>query len=151
VTEDALTRLIIGAAIEVHRALGPGLHESAYQACLEHELVSQGLRIETEKPLRVAYKGVALDCAYRLDLLVENRVVAEIKTVSRIEPVHEAQVISYLELSGCRYGLLINFHAPQLIHGVRRFVNGPPEPSRSHAEETTEQPQRTQRTQSRSL
>jgi len=137
VTDEKLTGSIVGAAIEVHRALGPGLLESAYQACLAHELTRKGLRIETEKPLRVAYRGVELDCAYRLDLLVEGSVVVEIKAVSGIEPVHEAQVLSYLKLSGCRCGLLINFHAPRLVHGVRRFVNDPPDHPNHRAETPT--------------
>ena len=118
-----ITERIIGAAIEVHRGLGPGLLESAYEACLAHELVERDLRIERQKALPLSYKGVNIDCSYRIDLLVEDMVIVELKSVARIDPIHEAQIISYLKLSGYRVGLLINFNVKQLTNGIRRLVN----------------------------
>ena len=118
---NGITQRIIGAAIEVHRALGPGLLESTYHACLEHELKQRGLGVETEKELPVVYKGVNLDCGYRIDLLVESTVVVELKAVQELNAVHEAQILSYLKLSGCPVGLLINFNVRQLTEGVKRF------------------------------
>lgn len=120
--EKELTEQIIGAAIEVHRALGPGLLESAYQACLAQELSLRNLPHEKEKPLPVSYKGVQVDCGYRLDFVVAQKVVVELKAVEVILPVHEAQLLTYLKLTGCRVGLLINFNVPVLIDGVRRRV-----------------------------
>jgi GxxExxY protein len=117
-----LTEAIIGAAIEVHRALGPGLLESAYAACLDYELQSRGLHTEREKPLPLRYKQVNLDCGYRLDLIVERAVVVELKSVERLERIHDAQLLSYLRLSGFRIGLLINFNVVRLISGVRRLL-----------------------------
>ena len=117
-----LTEKIIGAAIEVHRALGPGLLESAYAACLDYELQSRGLRTEREKPLPLRYKQVNLDCGYRLDLVVESAVVVELKCVERLQRIHDAQLLSYLRLSGFRIGLLINFNVVCLISGVRRLL-----------------------------
>ena len=111
----------IGAAIEVHRASGPGLLESAYQACLCHELTLQGLGCEAEKILPVEYKGTILDCGYRIDLLVENSVIVELKAVEEIAPIHQAQILSYIKLSGCPVGLLINFNVPVLTQGIKRF------------------------------
>jgi GxxExxY protein len=124
---NRITDAIIGAAIEVHRQLGPGLLESAYEACLAYELIQRGLRIERQKELPLKYKEVALDCGYRMDLLVADSVVVEIKAAEHVSPLHEAQVISYLKLSGCKVGLLINFNSRTLIGGVRRLVNGFPE------------------------
>jgi len=124
--ETALNRVtgtIIGAVMEVHRALGPGLLESAYEACLAYELVERGLKVEQQKPLPLVYKAVNLDCGYRLDLLVDDCVIVEIKAVGALEPVHTAQVLSYLKLSGCRVGLLINFNVQVLKRGIRRLVN----------------------------
>ncbi len=120
---DRLTERIIGAAIEVHRALGPGLLESAYQRCLSHELVAHGLEIERQAPMPVHYKGACIDCGYRIDLLVERQVIVELKAVERFHPVHEAQLLSYLRLSGCPVGLLINFNVPRLAAGIRRLVH----------------------------
>ena len=117
-----LTGQIIGAAIEVHRALGPGLLESAYQACLARELSLRDVSFEREKPLPVEYKGLQLDCGYRLDFLVEDRVVLELKAVGRLLPVHEAQLLTYLKLTGCRVGLLINFNVAVLKEGIVRRV-----------------------------
>ena len=118
-----ITDQVIGAAIEVHRALGPGLLESAYEACLAFELAQRGLKVELQKPLPVVYKEVHLDCGYRLDLLVENAVIVEIKAVEALAPIHQAQLLSYLRLSGCKVGLLINFNVTFLKHGLRRLVN----------------------------
>jgi len=120
---NTITHKIIGGAIEVHRALGPGLLESAYEACLAFELAERGLKIEQQKPLPVVYKDVQLECSYRLDLLVEDAVIVELKSVSELAPIHKAQVISYLRLSGCKVGLLINFNVEVLKDGVRRLVN----------------------------
>ena len=121
---NALTRDIIGAAIEVHKALGPGLLESAYDECLCRELSLRGIRFERQKPLPIHYKGVRLDCGYRIDLLVEDTVVLELKAVDGIEPIHEAQVLTYLKLGGWQVGLLMNFHVPVLKDGIRRLVLG---------------------------
>jgi GxxExxY protein len=120
--ERDLTEKIIGAAIAVHSELGPGLLESTYEACLAFELADQGLAVERQKALPVIYKGVKLDCGYRLDLLVEEKVVVELKAVAGIEPVHTAQVLSYLKLSKCKVGLLINFNVKMLKNGIRRLV-----------------------------
>jgi GxxExxY protein len=118
-----ITDQVIGAAIEVHRALGPGLLESAYEACLTFELAQRGLKVEPQKPLPVVYKEVHLDCGYRLDLLVANAVIVEIKAVESLAPIHQAQLLSYLRLSGCKVGLLINFNVKVLKDGLRRLVN----------------------------
>lgn len=120
---NRVTEQIIGAAIEVHSVLGPGLLESAYEACLAHELTQRGLRVERQRPVPVVYKGVELDCGYRIDLLVEDAVVVELKAVEAFLPVHEAQVISYLKLSGHHVGLLINFNVVRLRDGLRRLVH----------------------------
>jgi GxxExxY protein len=120
--EKELTRQIIGAAIEVHRELGPGLVESAYQACLARELALRDLPVEQEKPLPVEYKGLRLDCGYRLDFIVAGKVVVELKAVDTIHRIHEAQLLTYLKLTGCRVGLLINFNVPVLKDGIRRRV-----------------------------
>ena len=120
--EKDLTGQIIGAAIEVHCELGPGLLESAYQACLAREFSVRGLPFEQEMPLPVEYKGVRVDCGYRLDFLVANRVVVELKAVDVIHPVHEAQILTYLKLTDCRVGLLINFNVPVLKKGIKRMV-----------------------------
>lgn len=116
------TEQIIGAAIEVHKVLGPGLLESAYEECLCRELGLRGIQFERQRPLPVEYKGVKLDCGYRLDFLVENAVVVEIKSVSGIEPIHEAQLLTYLRLGGWKLGLLINFNVPVLKDGIRRRI-----------------------------
>ena len=119
-----LTEAIIGGAIQVHRELGPGLLESAYEVCLAFELKKRGLRVEEQKPLPVIYDQVRLDCGYRMDLVVEGEVVIEVKSVDALAPIHEAQIITYLKLSGRKVGLLINFNVPLLKDGIRRFVNG---------------------------
>jgi GxxExxY protein len=121
---NGITKSIIGAAIQVHRSRGPGLLESAYQACLAFELDKRRLRFEQQKPLPLIYQDVKLDCGYRIDLLVEGCVLIEVKSIDAIAPIHEAQVITYLRLSGCKVALLINFNMPVLKDGIRRFVNG---------------------------
>ncbi|MEP0764280.1 MAG: GxxExxY protein [Chloroflexota bacterium] len=121
---NALTQQIIGAAIEVHRALGPGLLESAYEACLCRELSLRQIPFECQVQLPVSYKGVRVDCGYRLDILVDNIVPVELKAVEQLLPVHEAQVLSYLRLGGWQVGLLINFHVPILRQGIKRIVLG---------------------------
>jgi GxxExxY protein len=124
---DRLTEAIIGAAIEVHRELGPGLLESAYEACLACEIGTRGLSVERQKELPVIYRGVKVDCGYRLDLLVENAVIVELKSVEKIDRIHEAQVISYLKLSGKPVGLLMNFNVLQLVKGLKRFAHTLPQ------------------------
>lgn len=118
-----VTAAIIGAAIEAHRILGPGLLESSYTPCLEFELSTRKLRFVTGQVVPIVYKGIALATAYRLDLLVEDLVVVELKSVERLLPVHQAQVLTYLGLTGCPAGLLINFNVPKLIEGVKRLIN----------------------------
>jgi GxxExxY protein len=120
---DSITEKIIGAAISVHRELGPGLLESAYEECVCFELSRSGLGFERQVPLPVHYKEVKLDCGYRMDIVVESRVIVEIKAVERVIPVHEAQLLSYLKLAQLRVGLLINFHVPVLKNGLKRIVN----------------------------
>ena len=120
---NEITQKIIGCAIEVHRHLGPGLLESAYEECTCHEISESGLRLERQIPLPVIYKGVRLDCGYRMDTVVEDLVVVEFKTVEKLLPVHEAQVLSYLKLSGLSVGLLINFRVSVLKDGLKRIVN----------------------------
>jgi len=119
---NLLTEQIIGASIEVHKVLGPGLLESAYEECLCHELKIRSINFERQYPLPVVYKAVQLDCGYRIDLLVAKKVVVEIKAISKIEPIHEAQLITYLKLGGWKLGLLINFNAPVLKDGIRRKI-----------------------------
>lgn len=121
-TDNEITHAIIGAAIEVHRVLGPGLLESAYEECLARELSLRGLRFERQKPIPVVYKEVKLECGYRLDLLVEGRIVVELKAVEVLAPVHEAITLTYLRLSGRTLGLLINFNVPVLKEGIRRYI-----------------------------
>jgi GxxExxY protein len=126
---NALTQSIIGAALEVHRELGPGMLEQAYEACLAFELLSRGFKIERQKALPVTYKRQPLDfVGYRIDLLVEDAVVIEVKAVEKFEPVHSAQLLSYLRFAQCRVGLLFNFNVKWLTeHGLKRVVNGFPE------------------------
>ena len=119
---NELTKKIIGAAIEVHRTLGPGLLESAYEECLCRELTVRGVPFARQVALPVEFKGLRLDCGYRLDLLVEKKVVVEIKAVESLLPIHEAQLLTYLKLGGWKVGLLINFNVPILMNGIRRRV-----------------------------
>ncbi len=120
---NVLTGMIIGAAIEVHRALGPGLLESAYEECLCHELRAREIPFERQSPLSIHYKGIKLECGYRLDVFVDNRVVVELKSVEKLEPIHKAQLLTYLRLKGCRLGLLINFNVQLLKNGICRLIN----------------------------
>jgi GxxExxY protein len=119
---NELTEIIIGAAIEVHKALGPGLLESAYLVCLRKELTLRGVPFTCEVALPVNYKGERLDCGYRVDLLVDGRIVVELKSVTSLEPIHDAQLLTYLRLGGWKIGLLINFNVPVLKDGIRRRV-----------------------------
>lgn len=119
--DDPLTREIIGAAIEVHKALGPGLLESAYESCLARELEIRGLRFDRQSEIRLDYKGVRLDCVYRMDLVIEEAVLVEIKAVEKLLPIHDAQVLTYLRLTGFRRALLLNFNTPYLRDGIKRL------------------------------
>jgi GxxExxY protein len=119
---DPLTERIIGFAIEVHRHLGPGLLESAYEECLCHELSLDGLVFQRQVALPVVYKGARLDCGYRLDIVIEKSVIIELKAIERLMPIHEAQLITYLKLSGIPTGLLLNFNTPVLREGIRRLT-----------------------------
>ncbi len=118
---DPLTKQIIGCAIEVHRTLGPGLLESAYQQCLAHEFQLQGVSFVMEEPVSVTYKEVTLDCGYRLDFLVDGKVIIELKSVEKIMGIHQAQLLTYMKLAKVERGLLINFNTPRLVDGIKRF------------------------------
>lgn len=121
---NKITEAVIGAAIEVHRHLGPGLLESAYRECLRYELLQRGYEVLQEVPLRLKYKDVNLDCGYRLDLLVNDAVIVEIKSVESLANIHEAQLLSYLKISGGKVGLLLNFNVKMLKHGgIKRLIN----------------------------
>jgi GxxExxY protein len=120
---EDLTSKVISAAIEVHRSLGPGLLESAYEGCLCHELDLRGINYERQKDLPVEYKGVKLECGYRLDIVVAGQLVVELKACDALEPIHEAQLLTYLKLTGLKIGLLINFNVPLLRLGIRRIAN----------------------------
>lgn len=122
-TNPDLTFQVIGGAIEVHRRLGPGLLESTYRTCLQHELASRGFRVAGEVPIPLEYKGVPLDSSYRADLIVEELVLVELKAVDQLLPIHAMQVVTYLRLTGLKSGLLLNFNVPCLKNGVRRFAN----------------------------
>ena len=122
--ESLLTQRIISAAIEVHRYLGPGLLESTYENCLCREFSDRDITFERQVPLPVVYKGLKLDCGYRLDFLVENEVVAELKAVTQLEKIHEAQLLTYLRLAGKKLGLLLNFNVLLMKHGIKRMANG---------------------------
>jgi GxxExxY protein len=122
--EELAARAVVDAAMKVHSALGPGLLESAYQACLEYELFRRNVRVRKQVALPVCYADVILDVGYRLDLLVEERIVVELKAVDKIVPLHDAQLLSYLKLGGYRIGLLINFHTVHLRNGIKRLING---------------------------
>jgi GxxExxY protein len=120
---NELSGTIVDAAIQVHSALGPGLLESAYETCLAYELQERGLLVRTQVALPVVYKTITMDVAYRIDLLVEEFIIVELKTVSKLLPIHEAQLLTYLKLSGHRIGLLLNFHVPLMREGIKRMVN----------------------------
>ncbi len=121
--ENIISGKVIGCAIKVHQALGPGLLESAYHECLFYELKNEGLKVIKEVPLPLVYEDVYLDCGYRLDLFVEDQLVIEVKSVDALNDIHMAQVLTYLKLTNCKYGLLINFNVLKLVSGIRRFVN----------------------------
>jgi GxxExxY protein len=123
IENDPLTEKIIGLAIDIHRHLGPGLLESAYEKCLAFEVTQAGIAFERQIGVPVIYKSIRLDCAYKLDLKVENQIIVEIKSVERLMPIHEAQVITYLRLTGLPVGLLLNFNTNVLKNGIRRLVN----------------------------
>jgi|SRR5687768_8805800 len=120
---NSITSGVIGAAIEVHRALGPGLLESTYIPCLQFELVARRLRFVTQQVVPITYKGRTLDTTYRMDLIVEDLVIVEVKSVAALLPVHQAQVLTYMALTGCPAGLLINFNVAKLVDGVKRLIN----------------------------
>ena len=120
---NQLSSSIIGAAIEVHTNLGPGLLESAYETCLCHELELRKIKFKRQESLPIIYKGKKLDCGYRLDIVIENKIIVELKSVEKIEPIHKAQLLSYLKLSGQKLGLLFNFNVPVMKDGIVRLVN----------------------------
>ncbi len=120
---NELSSKIIGVAIEVHKALGPGLLESVYEECMCHEFSLRDLSFERQKPVTVAYKGKRLDCGYRLDIVVENAIILELKSCEKIEPIHKAQLLTYLKLSGLNLGLLLNFNVSVMRDGIVRIVN----------------------------
>ena len=122
-TENEISKIVIGFAIEVHKALGPGLLENTYQECLYYKLKKEGLKVEKEKPMPVIFEEVRLECGYRIDLLVEDKVVIELKSVEILNDVHVAQTLTYMKLGGYKLGLLINFNVPLLKYGVRRVVD----------------------------
>ncbi|HNY02987.1 MAG TPA: GxxExxY protein [Bacteroidales bacterium] len=122
-TENEITEIIIGSAIKVHKNLGPGLLESAYEECLFFELNKTNLPVERQKPLPLVYEEVKLDCGYRIDLIIGNKVIVEIKSVEALNDVHLAQILTYLRLSKCKVGLLINFNVVKLTNGIKRVVN----------------------------
>ena len=121
--EDRLSKDIIGAAIEVHRHLGPGMLESAYEKCLCKELEIRNIEFEKQKPLAVVYKGITLDCGYKLDVVVEGKVILELKSVNKFESIHDAQLLTYLKIEDLKLGILINFNVPVLKDGIKRIVN----------------------------
>jgi GxxExxY protein len=120
---NVITSQIIGAAIEVHRVVGPGLLESTYMPCLQYELAARKLRFVTERAVPILYKGVELDTKYRIDLLVEDLVIVEVKSIDCLLPVHDAQVLTYMRLIGCPAGMLLNFNVSKLIDGVKRLID----------------------------
>jgi GxxExxY protein len=119
---DKLSNQVIGCALEVHKTLGPGLLESTYEQCLGHELSSKGISFQLQKPLPVEYKGLLLECGYRIDVLIENQLIGELKSVNTLLPIHEAQILTYMKLSNSQTGLLINFNTVRLKNGIKRFV-----------------------------
>lgn len=123
VTENELSHLVVGCAMRVHSALGPGLLESAYEACLQFELIKSGLKVEAQKPLPLVYESVKLECGYRVDLLVEGKLIIEVKSIEALAEIHFAQVLTYLRLSDLRLALLLNFNVVHMKDGIRRIVN----------------------------
>ncbi|MEM5871889.1 MAG: GxxExxY protein [Candidatus Aenigmatarchaeota archaeon] len=121
-TENQITEIIIGCALKVHKALGPGLLESAYEECLFYELNKENLKVERQKPIPLIYEDVKLDCGFRTDLIIENKVIVELKAVEAINDVHMAQILTYLKLTKCKIGLLINFNVVKLKDGIKRVI-----------------------------
>jgi len=121
-TEDQISRIILDCAFKVHTKLGPGLLESAYRSCLAYELRKAGLIVEEEKALPLIYEDIKLECGYRIDILVNSKVIIELKTVEAFTEVHQAQTLTYMKLSGCHLGLLINFYTKSLKDGIKRFI-----------------------------
>ena len=119
---EDITKVIIGCAIDVHKELGPGLLESAYEECLYYELQNAGLKVEKQKAIPVIYKEIKLDCGYRADLIIEDKIVIELKTVDEFNPVHEAQILTYLKFAEKKLGLLINFNVLRLKDGIKRYI-----------------------------
>jgi GxxExxY protein len=132
VHRDPVAGEIIDAAIKVHRALGPGLLESSYEVCLEHELTVRGLRVERQVPVPIVYEGIRLDCGYRLDLFVDDGIIVEVKSVEKLLPLHTAQVLTYLRLTGARQLLLFNFNSVRLLDGMRSLLGDGKRPSQQH-------------------
>ena len=124
ITEEQISRIVFESALKVHKALGPGLLESAYEECLFYELKKTGLRVEKQKPLPLIYEEVNLEIGYRIDIIIENKFIVEVKSVELLNDVHLAQLLTYLKLSSCKLGLLINFNVKLLKDGVRRIING---------------------------
>ena len=124
ITEEQISRIVFESALKVHKALGPGLLESAYEECLFYELKKTGLRVEKQKPLPLIYEEVNLEIGYRIDIFIENKFIVEVKSVEVLNEVHLAQLLTYLKLSDCKLGLLINFNVKLLKDGVRRIING---------------------------
>jgi GxxExxY protein len=120
---NALTERIIGLAIKVHKTLGPGLLESTYEICFAYELEKNGFRVQRQKALPVVYAGITIECGYRIDLMIDGKIILELKSIEKILPIHEAQLLSYLKLSGCRLGLLMNFNTKYLKDGILRQIN----------------------------
>ena len=123
-TEDEISKLVFNCALKVHKTLGPGLLESAYEECLFYELIKTGLKIEKQKPLSLIYEGLKLDVGYRIDIIVEDKFIIEIKSVEALIDIHTAQMLTYLKLSNCKLGFLINFNVLLLKNGVKRVING---------------------------
>jgi len=119
---DELSNQVIGCALEVHRNLGPGLLESTYEQCLAHELKTVGIQFKLQHPLPVEYKNIRLDCGYRIDVLIEDRIIVELKSVDKVLPIHQAQLLTYMKLAGISIGLLINFNVKYLKDGIKRMV-----------------------------
>lgn len=122
-TENEISNRVIGLAIEVHKSLGPGLLESAYKECLSYKLFKEGFKVEKEKPMPLIFENVKMDCGYRIDLLIENKLVIEIKSIEALNDVHTAQILTYMKLGGFKLGLLINFNVFLLKNGIKRIVN----------------------------
>ena len=135
-TAEELSHVATGAAIEVHRHLGPGLLESAYEASFSFELANRGIQHERQKAVPLVYKGMRLDCGYRLDVLVDREVIVELKSVKALAPIDSARMLSYLRLTGCSLGLIINFNVPILKDGIRRIINTFHNPSRPRGDST---------------